>query len=169
MRSAYTVSNEENQTTPRLHEPCAPGVPDPRSGDPGSCVESAESPCTIVVTFDLTGRLSDSPDTFDRRHGARGTPLRSTTTRRFDPAFPLSVGSGPVLAPLGSHFWPEHSQSPVKLSPRRSFGLSETVQKHLVQLFPNAGLLPLSESAPACNSTAAAPLLWKHLTGEAAL
>jgi len=51
------------------------------------------------------------------RTTASGMPPRSETTWRFEPAFALSVGFGPVLWPP---FWPARLPSPKKPAPSRS-------------------------------------------------
>src|SRR5215212_6707390 len=80
------------------------------------------------------------------RTTASGTPLRSETRWRFEPAFPLSVGFGPVLwPPFGRHARRVQSSS----LPVDPVGLSEPVQEHPMQLFPHARLLPVAQTPPA--------------------
>src|SRR5215207_7597499 len=74
-----------------------------------------------------------------------GMPLRSRTTWRFVPAFPLSVGFGPVFGPLFSRDGcrVQRGALPVYL-----VGFSETVKQNLQKALPYARLLPLLEAPP---------------------
>src|SRR5215218_2290280 len=100
------------------------------------------------------------------RTTASGMPPRSETTWRFEPAFALSVGFGPVLwPPFGRHAC-RVQRSPLPVDP---VGLPEPVQERLMQLFPHARLLPVAQAPPAGRSRSAAHLLGEHLPGYAAL
>src|SRR5215210_4702019 len=77
---------------------------------------------------------------------ASGTPSRSETTWRFEPAFPLSVGFGPVFGPP---FWPARSPSPKKPYPTRSGRTRpEPVEQDPMQLAPHPRLLPVAQPPP---------------------
>ena len=93
---------------------------------------------------------------------ASGTPRLSTTTWRFEPDLPLSVGFGPVLCPPGSRYACRVQRSPLPVDLVR---FSQTVQEPPMQPLPHARLVvPFLEATPTGgHATAAAHLLGQHL------
>src|SRR5215210_7692570 len=94
-----------------------------------------------------------------------GMPSRSTTTWRFEPAFPYPSDSCRLCCPP---FCRDGSRVQTSALPLYLVGLAKTVQKHLVQTLPYPCLLPLTQSPPARNSRATAHLLGQHLPRYAA-
>src|SRR5215216_1287992 len=95
-----------------------------------------------------------------------GMPLRSRTTWRFVPAFPLSVGFGPVFGPLFSRDGCRVQRGAL---PLYLVGFSETVKQNLQKALPYTRLLPLIEAPPAGDAASATHLLWEYLPRDAAL
>ncbi len=96
---------------------------------------------------------------------ASGTPFRSTTTWRFEPDLPRSVGFGPVSAASRGGYTRRIQRRPRPVDLVR---LPKPVEQHLVYLVPYACSLPIPQAAPTGHAAAAAHLLGKHLPGDAA-
>ena len=129
----------------------------------------------------LSIRLSDRRDGIEqrprrrrsrggwRRSGARraGCRSRSTTTWRFVPGLPRSVGFGPTaFAPLLAGMLAESSEARLQ---SMLVGLAEAIEQRVVQRVPDPRLLPVAQASPAGHAGAAAQLRWQHLPGDAAL
>src|SRR5215218_7372280 len=95
-----------------------------------------------------------------------GTPPRSTTTWRFEPDLPLSVGFAPVFWPPGGGNARRVQGCPL---PVDLVGLAEVVEHRLVEALPHARFVPLLEAPPAGHARAASHLLGEHLPRDAAL
>ena len=98
---------------------------------------------------------------------AKGTPPRSTTTkRRFEPAFPLSVGIAPVFWPPGAGTLAEPKDA---LSQAISSALPSRSKKIRCSSYHTPASCHSLEPTPTGHCRATAHLLGQHLPGYAAL
>lgn len=82
-----------------------------------------------------------------------GIPWASTTMCRLEPSLPLSVGFGPDSSPPGAWYC---GAITTRSAPINLVMLTQAHQHGLMQLLPDASLIPFTKSAPACHATAIA-------------
>lgn len=95
---------------------------------------------------------------------ASGVPCPSVIRWCFDPVRPRSTGLGPVWLPFyGPHVaGVDHRTRPVEAGRRVELG-----QQHLVELLPDAGLVPVPKPPPAGHARTEAQLPWQELPLDA--
>src|SRR3954468_2590362 len=100
------------------------------------------------------------------RSVASGIPARSTTTWRFVPGLPRSVGFAPTRSPpFGRDAGAvQTGPAPVDLA-----GLAQPIQQFPMEPVPDAGLVPIAQAGPAGHARAATQSLGQHLPGNATL
>jgi hypothetical protein len=129
----------------------------------------AKCAATLVIgsmASTASSKTSSVADVWAVRTTASGTPPRSETTWRLEPAFPLSVGFGPVRWPPFLRGW---KPSPKRPSPNRSRRPPRDGSERWMEILPYARLLPVAKAPPAGRARSAAHLLGQHLPGYAAL